>query len=339
MFWSAAAVALLSVGGQALAATQVPAARLALLSRGINADNLVNNIRLANYDDVAIAKLTSMGFTYVRIPIDPSWIIQGAPVDYQKTLSSATRAAQGLARLDQYVAKFISAGLAVDLCIQPQKKLMNASVTQSEDIIRKSVAVIAKRYAGKYSPNQLFFEELNEPHYTWQVWNQLQPQLLSIIRQSAPQHTVIIPSAWNDLPQNFKYLVKPNDLNVVYTMHIYQPAKLTEQGSLLLPLPNYRFPRPLWSTDPSEWTYTKLHDYIQPAINWAKANNVPLTMTEFGAATPSDRTSRLKWISYVRQTAESNHIGWSWWSFDGALFGLRPLGGAFNPDLVQLLSN
>ena len=70
----------------------------------------------------------------------------------------------------------------------------------------------------------------------------------------------------------------------------------------------------------------------------AKTNDVPLTMTEFGASSPSDRTSRLNWISYVRQTAEKNNIGWTWWSFDGALFGLRPLGGAFNPDLVQLLA-
>ena len=240
----AALLMLMSGLGEAQAATQVPVSRLALLSRGVNADNIVNNSRQATYDSAAIAQLTAMGFTYVRIPIDPSYILAGAPVDYQTAPASPGRVASGLARLDQHIAMFVNAGLAVTLVIQPQDKLIALPVDQSEDIIRRSVAVLAARYASQYTPDQLFFEELNEPHYTAAEWNILQPQLLSTIRSNAPQHTVIIPPTGNDIDDNFKYLNLANDMNVIYTMHVYQPAQITSQGAVSMVQPNYRFPPP-----------------------------------------------------------------------------------------------
>src|SRR5256885_2334129 len=90
---TSAMLILLVGGGEALGATQVPAARLALLSRGINLDNIVSSGRLANYDSADMAMLTSMGFTFVRIPIDPGWVIEGVPMDGQTDLSSADHAA------------------------------------------------------------------------------------------------------------------------------------------------------------------------------------------------------------------------------------------------------
>jgi endoglucanase len=330
---------LLAGGAEAFAATQVPAARLALLSRGINVDDIVSTGRLANYDSAAMAMLTSMGFTYVRIPIDPGWVIEGVPMDRLTDPSSADHAAAGLRRLDNHVAKFVQAGFPVVLCLTPGLKVRALPVADSEDIIRRSLTVIVNRYASKYTPDQLFFEELNEPHYTPDDWNALQPQLLAIIRAAAPLHTVIVPPSWNDIPQNFQFLTLADDQNVVYAMHVYQPAQATEQAVLMEPLPNYRFPRPPSSTDATEWSYDQMAAYMQPAFDWAKANKVPLIMTEFGSSNVTHRASRLNWISFVRQRAERHTLGWAWFAFDSKYFGLRPLGGNFDPDLVKALSH
>ncbi len=334
----AALLVLLSGPGEALSATQVPASRLALLARGVNADNIVNNSRIVTYDATDIAQLQTMGFTYVRIPIDPSYMVTGAPVDGQKLPSSAGRVAQALTRLDQAVASFTQAGLSVTLCIQPQSTVLSLPYAQSQDIISRAVDVIASRYASQYTPDQVFFETLNEPHYDTTTWNTFAPQLVAIIRKSAPNHTVIVPPAASDIPTNFQYLTVLPDQNIIYTMHVYQPVQITSQGALITPLPNYRFPKPLGSPDHTEWTNAKLSMYMNTGINWATQKQVPLIMNEFGATSMADPTSRANWIKLVRLTAEKNGIGWAWWSFDGRLFGLRPQAGAFDPALVQMLS-
>ncbi len=338
LFSGAALLVLLSGPGEALSATQVPASRLALLARGVNADNIVNNSRIVTYDATDIAQLQAMGFTYVRIPIDPSYMLAGVPVDGQKLPSSAGRVAQALTRLDQAVATFVQAGLSVTLCIQPQSSVLKLTYPQSQDIISRSLDVVASRYATQYTPDQVFFETLNEPHYDTTTWNTFAPQLVATIRKSAPNHTIIVPPAASDIPTNFKYLNVLPDQNIVYTMHVYQPVQISSQGVIVTALPNYRFPKPIGSTDTTEWTNAKVSMYMNTGINWATQKQVPLIMNEFGSTSVADPTSRANWIKLVRLTAEKNGIGWAWWSFDGRLYGLRPQAGAFDSALVQLLS-
>ncbi len=57
------------------------------------------------------------------------------------------------------------------------------------------------------------------------------------------------------------------------------------------------------------------------AAQWAKDNNRPLFMGEFGAYGKADMASRIKWTSFVRQEAEKHNISWAYWEF-GAGFGI-----------------
>ncbi len=327
-------------GGGANAASQVPVNRLALLSRGINADNIVNNSRLAEYTSADLFKLRSMGINNIRIPIDPSYIIVGVPIDGQTAPSDAPRVALGIDRLSQYVQFFVQGGFAVTLVIQPQKSFYNLSDAASESIILQGINLLTQQFANKYTPNQIFFEALNEPHYDTATWNSFAPQIVAAIRTNAPAHTIIVPPASWDLVDNFASLKLINDTNVIYTMHIYAPAMLTLQGTVnAIPLPNYRFPKPPGVINPTEWSYKRLDQYMHVGIDWAAANNVPLIMNEFGATSVSNRMSRLKWINFVRRTAQQNHVGWAYWSFDGKLFGLRPHGLKWDPALLALLAS
>jgi endoglucanase len=328
------------LGAGAYGATRVPASRLALLSRGINADNIVNNSRLADYTAADLFRLRIMRINNIRIPIDPSYIVVGVPIDGQTALSDAARVALGTDRLSQYVRLFVQGGFAVTLVIQPQKSLYKLSDSASEAIILQGIDLLTRQYANIYTPDQIFFEALNEPHYDTATWNAFAPQIVAAIRANAPNHTIIVPPASWDLVENFASLNLINDMNIIYTMHIYAPAMLTLQGTVnAIPLPNYRFPKPPRAINPTEWSYQRLDQYMHVGIDWAAANNVPLIMNEFGATSVSNRMSRLNWINFVRRTAQQNHIGWAYWSFDGKLFGLRPRGLKWDPNLLALLSS
>jgi endoglucanase len=327
-------------GGQACSATQVSAARLTLLAKGINVGAISTDSVMSTYTPDDLAQLHAMGFTNVRMPIDPSWVLAGVPINPKSGASNDAHVALGLSQLDQNISTFVQAGFAVTLCIHPETSVVALPYSQSEDIILRAVDVLVKRYAAHFTPDQMFFEALNEPHYDPVTWNTLGPQIVAVIRNSAPAHTIIYPPSWNDIPTNFQYMTMPNDMNIIYTMHVYQPSKLTMQGSIGPLLPNYLFPRPAGTVvDPTEWTYVKLSTYMRPAIDWAARKNVPLIMNEFGATSGSDRTSRLNWIRFARQYAETNHVGWTWWDFHGNLFGLKPRGGAWDQDLVKALGN
>ena len=326
--------------GEALASTQVSAGRLAEMSRGINADNIVNNnTYYADYGPDDMAKLKAMGITYVRLPIDPSWIIPSAPIDGKKDWSDAARAAVGVARLDAAVSQFVNAGLPVMLVIQPQPKLRGMKADQQEKVISRAVGFIAKRYAPLYTPDEVFFETLNEPLFDPTEWNSFLAQLVTLIRVSAPRHTIVVPPIRADNPDFFPNLTPLADQNVVYTMHVYQPIGITHQGAGVMPQPYYRFPRPDSSNNVLEWTNDQLGAFLHEGIDWAVANDVPLIINEFGATSKADPASRMKWIAYVRQTAEANHVGWAWWSFSGRLFGLRPHAGTgWDANLTDALS-
>lgn len=328
------------LGAGANAVTQVSTSRLALLSHGINADNIVNNSRLSDYTSTDIFRLRLMGINNIRIPIDPSYIVVGVPIAGQTTLSSVSRVNFGKNCLSQYVRLFIQGGFAVTLVIQPQKSFYKLSDGDSESIILRGIDLLTKQFATIYNPDQIFFEALNEPHYDTVTWNSFAPKIIAAIRANAPNHTIIVPPASWDLVDNFASLKPINDMNVIYTMHIYAPAMLTLQGTVnAIPLPNYRFPKAPGVINPTEWSYKRLGQYMHVGIDWATADNVPLIMNEFGATSVCNRMSRLNWINFVRRTAQQNHIGWAYWSFDGKLFGLRPRGLKWDPDLLALLSS
>ena len=325
-------------GAMASPPSNVPASRLQSLSRGINADNVVNNTRMAIYDDGDLKKLRSMGFTNIRVPIDPSFILAGVPVERMGLMSDGERVALGLGRLDEHMEKFIRTGFTVTLVVQPMKSFMNLPTEQSEDLILKANEVLTRRYAQKYSPEQLFFEAVNEPHYDNATWNEFAPRVVAGIRANAPKHTIIVPPAWWDLAQNFKDLTPIPDPNIVYTMHVYQPGGVTQQGAGGGHHPEYRFPKRPDSADNTEWTEQRLDAYLRVGVDWAASNHVPLIMNEFGATNVSDRDSRLAWVKFMLEEADRYHYGWAWWAYDGRLFGLNPHGKGYDADLQRLLS-
>jgi Cellulase (glycosyl hydrolase family 5) len=327
----------------------VSAVRLQELRRGVYADNVVNNTRIASYEAVDIAKMKSMGFTYVSIPIDLNYLLTGVPIEGGTDISDARMVAGGLARLDSFVDKLHRAGFAVVLLVAPNRLVYKLPIATSQSMILQAEDLLATRYAGKYSPDSLFFDVLDEPHYDQATWNAFAPQIVTTLRKSAPLNTLIVQPGRGGHPEMLANFTPVADANVIYAVHIFVPARLVVQGNGAPKDLTYLFPAPdggptASSTGGVMWSYARMDAYIKVAADWGASHNLPIIMNAFGCPSLVDRQSRINWMTAVRQDSEKYGLGWGWWSYDSRSNGIRrhpkfqPTEGLYDPDLVKLLS-
>ncbi|MGD9201290.1 MAG: cellulase family glycosylhydrolase [Chitinispirillia bacterium] len=175
--------------------------------------------------------------------------------------------------------------------------------------IWKQIALHYKDY-----PDNLFFEILNEPNtnLTAKKWNSLLAETFMIIRKSNPTRPIIIGVAeWGGVGALGK-LVLPKDSNIILTIHYYSPLEFTHQGAS-------------WVKGSNSWLGTKWQgtyfeklaivsdfDYVR---NYAKKNNVPVFIGEFGAFEKADMKDRGKWTSFCARFFEKCGFSWAYWEF------------------------
>jgi endoglucanase len=316
-----------------LANNEVPPSRVLLLNHGINMCNLLhagNKFNSFQPDD--LKKLKAMGISNVRIPVEIGYILPGLSAPGASQPSTPSDVDQALTSLDKYVEGFESSGFPVTLTLFMHDEMKKLGVEQSKALMLQAMDVLTLRYAKKYTPDQLFFD-VNEPQYDAEVWNEIAPILVADIRKNAPTHTILIEPSHTET--RFIAMLKPvPDSNVIYAMHIYYPSNFTLQGQpgQSMPDPNLRFPD-------AQANEEKLEAWMRKGIDWAQSNKVPLIMNEFGCSNSADSASRLTWIKAVRRLAEKYNLPWSYWSFSGKRFGLKPsLTSDYDPALIEALS-
>jgi endoglucanase len=318
------------------AATAVPANRVQLLNHGINMPNLLHgDSKFNTFRNEDLSKLRAMGIGHVRIPVEIGYVLPGfvAP-SLKKQSSTAKDVDAALSSLDQYVSNFAKSEFSVTLALFMHEQFKKLGPDGSKKVILQALDVLTSRYAGKYNPDQLLFD-VSEPQFEPDVWNDFVPVLVAAIRKKAPLHTVIIEPTHYET-NYFPQLKALDDKNIIYSMHIYWPSDLTMQGQAgkgITSDEDARFPS-------TRHTYAKLEAWMHKGIDWAAANQVPLVMEEFGCSSVCDPKSRANWLAAVRQIAEKNNVPWSYWSFAGKIFGLKPsMTGDYDPCLVQAISS
>jgi len=193
---------------------------------------------------------------------------------------------------------------------------------------------ISKRYADQ--PASVLFEILNEPHnnLTAEIWNDLLPQALQIIRKFNPHRTVVIGAAeWGGIPGLLKLEI-PSDNNLIVSVHYYEPFKFTHQGAG-------------WVNDPdadswvgTQWTGAEdevnaIRDHFQTIVDWGKQRKVPINIGEFGAYSKADSVSRGLWSREVVRFALQNDMSYHYWEF-GSGFGIyNPKTKTWNEALLE----
>jgi endoglucanase len=200
--------------------------------------------------------------------------------------------------------------------------------------------VIWKQIAERYKdyPFVLVFEPLNEPHDNLNAdkWNKLLKEVHAVIRQSNPKRTVIFgPANYNDIKQLNTLELPKDDPNIIVTAHYYLPYEFTHQGAH-------------WAADSNAWLGTKwtgtdsekqaiVNDF-NVAAAWAKKNNRPIFIGEFGANSKADMDSRVRWTKFVADTAIERGFSFAYWDFCGEYFGIcDPNTFSFRKPLLEAL--
>ncbi|HZU27195.1 MAG TPA: glycoside hydrolase family 5 protein [Bryobacteraceae bacterium] len=165
------------------------------------------------------------------------------------------------------------------------------------------------------APSSVIFEILNEPNgqITAPVWNGYVKEALGIIRQTNPTRTVVIgPAFWNNIHYLDRLELPVDDRNIIVTVHYYLPMEFTHQGA--------RWNRETaglsgvsWGSDADKGRVDRDFAGVQA---WAKEQNRPILLGEFGAYDKAPMDSRVRYTAYVARAAESLGWAWTYWQFD-----------------------
>lgn len=325
----------------------VPPQRSARLARGYNLTGWVDRDQTKPPDIKLLARLKSLGFTHVRLPVYGEAVMPA--------FTSKEDADRRLGLIDHAVSLLLGLGYGVIVDMHPGsrfKALHEDDPDRAYEQLQEAWRLLATRLA-KEDPDAVFFELLNEPSAPQSVWGPQATKLASFVRSIAPNHTLIVGPAGS---QNVAALaaLAPLDLpNVVYAVHFYEPLEFTHQGldwggddnplGLLKGVPY-----PLRASDPSarallgelevaneteaasrlrgamdeNWDDARVGAALAPVADWAVRNRKPVIIDEFGVlARYADPSDRARWLEAVRNVAERDCFGWTHWEF-AEWFGL-----------------
>lgn len=341
---------------------QVSPQRLDKLRRGINTSHWFSQARA--YDgkhqktyitEKDVALIESMGFSYVRLSLEPDFLKTGD--------DPAQLHPEHLAIYRDAIRMILDHGMAVTVDIHPMRDEFVRWLKGpdgSRDFARFWGALAA--HLSDTDPEHVFFEILNEPQVNdLEQWRAIQHEALRAIRKAAPQHTIIAaPDRWSAIQELLRF--EPYDEpNVVYNFHCYDPHNFTHQGATwgseawkhLKHLPYPSSPeavRPLLAEIEDEdarrvvvqygeqrWDRRTIDEHVRQAVEWGKKHGVPLICNEFGVyrkvSKPEHRAAFLRDLTDV---LESHGIGWAMWDYAGGFSVVNPEDGQRTPDKQTL---
>ncbi len=290
-----------------------------LLGRGVNLGNALDAPSEGEWGVVLENEhfdlIKQAGFNSIRLPV--RWSA------HSMTNPPYTIDPKFMQRVDWAISNSLSRNLPVILDIHHFNEAYADPNSQKEKFraLWKQIAEHYKKY-----PDILLFELFNEPkrNLTDEIWNTYIKEALPIVRQSNPNRTIVIGPGDNNTVAHLKALEIPkDDRNIIVTIHYYFPLEFTHQGADWLTKPK---------ADPQSWLGTKwtgtdaekkaVTDEFDTAAAWAKANNRPMNLGEFGSYEKADMESRARWTKFVADTALKRGMSFHYWEFCANEFGL-----------------
>jgi endoglucanase len=266
------------------------------------------------------------GFTAIRLPIQ--WVTRMNPE------APFTIDQQFLARIDWAIREALKNHLAIILDNHLDYQLM-----KEPSVYRERFLGLWKQLSAHYrhKSQQVMFEVMAEPNGQLDaVWNDYFKEALAIIRGSNPTRPVIVgPSSYN-MAYKLNDLQLPHDDYLIVTCHYYNPIHFTMQGEDWFPMGK-----------PREWIGTtwigseqEKNDVIHTMdmiSNWAKKNNRPVFLGEFGAGDHADTASKARYFRCIREQAELHGFSWGVFNFAVKFSLYDQAAKAWRQDLLQAL--
>jgi len=291
--------------------------------------------------DTAMTDLRARGFTFVRLPVQQSFLVPAGTLD-------STR----LASLTTAIARLRRANLAVAVAVFGEGWKLETSAADRIALVRLWSGIVPALRT--FGAEAVFPEILNEPDFATKPtdWAGLQASTLQAIRARWPEATVILTGAnWGSV-EGLLALPTVTDPNVVFSVHSYDPSILTTAAAFQSGLDRTslaKLPFPMTdlatcraiaalSTDATTrgiadfycvdaWTEARIATRLGKVAAWAKANgNAAVLLGEFGVTKTLNTPARLAWLTAMRRTAEGYGFGWSLWGLDDVMgFGVARL--------------
>lgn len=290
-----------------------------------------------------VKTVAGWGFDHIRLPIDCEVFEH----------EDGSLYAEGIAFVDRFVEWCKNAGIDVVLDLHKAYGYdfndagneEKNNLFQSEALKQRFVDLwtyIAKRYG---SEKHVAFELLNEvvEEENADLWNDLIARAMHAIRTYAKESPVIYGGIqWNSA-RTLKLLVPPEDKNVIYTFHMYEPLVFTHQKAYWVP----DLPPDLEVRYPADMDYYKkiseiigykgkdvsvskcpemgvpfLKEMVQEAVDAAANAGVRLYCGEFGVIDQAPQEDTLRWFEDIMQVFDEYDIHYSLWSYKKMDFGL-----------------
>ena len=287
------------------------------------------------------ARLDSLGFDFVRIPIDEvqfwdeegnklpeAWQMLTQALDW--SVKHHLRAIVDLHIIRSHYFNAVNEG-------QEDANTLFTSEKAQQDLINLWYQ-LSEALKG-YSNDSVAYEFMNEPVAPeHEQWNQLVAKVHAALRKVEPKRTLVIGSNLWQGYQTIKYLRVPeNDKNIVLSFHYYNPMILTHYGAWWTPIGKYKgkvnYPGILVSKEDYEAAPDSLKPELEPyltqeynidkiradfkdAIEAAKKYNLQLFCGEWGVYEPVDRELAYKWTKDMLTVFDEFNIAWTTWCYD-----------------------
>jgi endoglucanase len=144
---------------------------------------------------------------------------------------------------------------------------------------------------------------------------------------------VIVSGAEAGTLAGLQQLELPRDDHLIATLHYYEPFRFTHQGATWVPAAE-DWLGTTWGTPADHAAVTA---DLESASTWARRQDVPLYVSEFGTVDTADLASRIRWTRWVRRELDRLDLPWAYWDFATDFGAYDRDRGAWREKLVEAL--
>lgn len=266
-----------------------------------------------------VSAVAAAGFNSVRLPV--RWDT------HADNAAPFTIEADYLARVKEVVGWINAAGMVciinmhhhqsfLDDVVDPYANNRVPNLENAEahltriDAIWNQVAT----YFADIDNNKLVFELFNEPRdgVSSDLHNQMIARTYPIIRATNPGRTIMYGATTYNAYAGIRSLKLPEDGNIIFTPHYYQPAQYALQGE------NYNCPEEdklyVWEGNSDELSKMRADfDNMRALADQYYPGGLPINIGEFGATECGGKASRIKWIKNFVKEANSHGFSYNYW--------------------------
>lgn len=293
--------------------------------------------------DTDVKKVAEWGFDHIRLPIDYEVLETEAGEEYP----------EGIAYVDRFIKWCQEAHLDVVLDLHKAYGYDFNDAGNSDrnnlftnESLKQRFITLWARIAKRYGTMEgVAFELLNEvvEEENAELWNDLIEQALGAIRSYAPDIPVIYGGIhWNSA-KTLKLLRVPEDKNVIFTFHFYEPLLFTHQKAYWIanmdkekdiPYPAtmeyYRKESGILgyqgndvvNADSAQMGVPFMEEMVKEAVIAAENAGIRLYCGEYGVIDRAPVEDTLRWFQDVTAVFRRHNIHSALWSYKKMDFGL-----------------